>query len=215
MIIGIDIDNTITHTTEMIMHYARIFGQERGLNTIPDPSYYYLEDALGWDKETADEFLSLYLGRIYAEMQPKEQAIEVIRGLKREHEVILITSRNRQFPQVEEVTVNWLAQNGIVYDRLILNTTSNMHFFSKLAVCLENQVEVMIEDHYELVSEISPIIPVIMFEYPYNRHLSSDNIIRVKHWNEVRQWVNQYQLQRTAARVKIRQQRTASFLNSQ
>lgn len=212
MIIGIDIDNTITHTTEMIMHYARIFGQERGLNTIPDPSYYYLEDALGWDKETADEFLSLYLGRIYAEMQPKEQAIEVIRGLKREHEVILITSRNRQFPQVEEVTVNWLAQNGIVYDRLILNTTSNMHFFSKLAVCLENQVEVMIEDHYELVSEISPIIPVIMFEYPYNRHLSSDNIIRVKHWNEVRQWVNQYQLQRTAARVKIRQQRTASFL---
>lgn len=198
MIIGIDIDNTITHTTEMIMHYARIFGQERGLNTIPDPSYYYLEDALGWDKETADEFLSLYLGRIYAEMQPKEQAIEVIRGLKREHEVILITSRNRQFPQVEEVTVNWLAQNGIVYDRLILNTTSNMHFFSKLAVCLENQVEVMIEDHYELVSEISPIIPVIMFEYPYNRHLSSDNIIRVKHWNEVRQWVNQYQLQRTA-----------------
>lgn len=198
MIIGIDIDNTITHTTEMIMHYARIFGQERGLNTIPDPSYYYLEDALGWDKEIADEFLSLYLGRIYAEMQPKEQAIEVIRGLKREHEVILITSRNRQFPQVEEVTVNWLAQNGIVYDRLILNTTSNMHFFSKLAVCLENQIEVMIEDHYELVSEISPIIPVIMFEYPYNRHLSSDNIIRVKHWNEVRQWVNQYQLQRTA-----------------
>lgn len=197
MKIGIDIDNTITHTTEMIMHYARIFGQEHGLNTIPDPSYYYLEDALGWDKKTADEFLDHYLGRIYAEMRPKDQAIEVIRELKSEHELILITSRNRQFPQVEEVTVNWLAQNNIAYDRLILNTTSNMHFFSKLAICLENQVEVMIEDHYELVSEISPIIPVIMFEYPYNSHLLSDNIIRVKHWNEVKQWVNQYQLQRT------------------
>ena len=31
MVIGIDIDNTITHTTETIMHYARIFGEQRGL----------------------------------------------------------------------------------------------------------------------------------------------------------------------------------------
>jgi hypothetical protein len=34
MIIGIDIDNTITHTTEMIMHYAKIYGEEQGLNTV-------------------------------------------------------------------------------------------------------------------------------------------------------------------------------------
>jgi hypothetical protein len=42
MIIGIDIDNTITHTTEMIMHYAKIYGEEQGLNTVPDLRYYYL-----------------------------------------------------------------------------------------------------------------------------------------------------------------------------
>lgn len=193
MIIGIDIDNTITHTTEMIMHYARIFGEERGLNTVPDLRYYYLEDALGWDKKTAQEFLDHYLNRIYREMQPKDQAIEVIRELKREHELILITSRNRQFPRVEEVTVHWLERNRVLYDRLILNTTSNMHFFSKLAICLENEVEVMIEDHYDLVSEISPVLPVIMFDYPYNRHLSNDNIIRVRHWNEVKNWLQGYQ----------------------
>lgn len=190
MIIGIDIDNTITHTTEMIMHYARIFGAQKGLNTVPDPSYYYLEDALGWDQESADFFLNNYLERIYREMQPKEQAIEVIRQLKEKHELLLITSRNQQFPLVEQVTRDWLERYSIVYDRLILNTTSNMHFFSKLDVCLQNGVQVMIEDHHDLIMELSRFLPVIAFDYPYNRHLASDNIIRVTHWNEVANWVD-------------------------
>ncbi|HPT70395.1 MAG TPA: hypothetical protein PKW50_09625 [Syntrophomonas sp.] len=199
MIIGIDIDNTITHTTEMILHYAQMFGREQGLNTTPDLRYYYLEDVLGWDKRVADDFLDNYLGRIYTNMQPKDQAVEVIRELKKQHELILITSRNQKFPAVEEVTKNWLKQHGVQYDRLILNKTSNMHFFSKLDACLENGVEVMIEDHYELVSEISPHLPVIMFEYPYNRHLKNDNIIPVNHWREVADWLGQYQPQQISS----------------
>lgn len=189
MVIGIDIDNTITHTTEMIMDYARIFGEQRGVNTVPDPRFYYLEDALGWDPAVADEFLSLYLGHIYQNMRPKEKAVEVIRELKQDHRIILITSRNQQYPQVKEVTSNWLTHYGVEYDRLILNATDNMHYFSKLAVCQENQVQIMIEDHHDLVREISAHIPVIMFDYPYNSHLNSANIVRVQHWNDVRQWV--------------------------
>lgn len=199
MIIGIDIDNTITHTTEMILHYAQMFGREQGLNTTPDLRYYYLEDVLGWDKRVADDFLDNYLGRIYTNMRPKDQAVEVIGELKKQHELILITSRNRKFPAVEEVTKNWLKQHGVQYDRLILNQTSNMHFFSKLDVCQENGVEVMIEDHYELVSEISPHLPVIMFEYPYNQHLKNDNIIPVNHWREVAGWLEQYQPQQISS----------------
>ncbi len=195
MILGIDIDNTITHTTEMILHYAQIFGREQGLNTIPDLRYYYLEDILGWDKRIADDFLNHYLGLIYTNMQPKEQAVKVIQELKKQHELILITSRNQKFPAVEEVTRNWLHQHEVPFDRLILNQTSNMHFFSKLEVCRENGVNVMIEDHYELVSEISPHLPVIMFKYPYNRHLKNDNIIPVNHWQEVAGWLEQYQPQ--------------------
>jgi uncharacterized HAD superfamily protein len=194
VIIGVDIDNTITHTTEMIMHYAKIYGEEQGLNTVPDLRYYYLEDALGWKTEYADDFFDKYLGRIYNEMKPKDQTVEVLSELKKQHELILITSRNSRFPQVEEVTINWLKRNKIAYDRLILNATSNMHFFSKLAVCQELQVDIMIEDHYELVSEISSILPVIMFEYPYNRHLlQSANIIPVRHWYEVKQWIDSFQ----------------------
>lgn len=193
MVIGVDIDNTITHTTEMIMHYARIFGKQRGLNTVPDPRFYYLEDALGWDAAVADEFLHQYLGDIYREMRPKDKAVEVIRELKQDHHIILITSRNQQYPQVEKVTSDWLTHYGVEYDRLILNATSNLHYFSKLAVCLENRVELMIEDHHDLVNEISAHLPVIMFDYPYNSHLKSENIFRVQHWDHVHQLVRSRQ----------------------
>ncbi|HWQ75898.1 MAG TPA: hypothetical protein VN441_11330 [Syntrophomonas sp.] len=193
MIIGIDIDNTITHTTEMILHYATIFGQKQGLNTVPDLNHYYLEDILGWDKKVADDFLVQRLCDIYSNMRAKDQAAEVIRELKKQHQIILITSRNQKFPAVQEVTADWLSRNEIEYDRLILNKTSNMHYFSKLDACLSNGVEVMIEDHHQLVSELSAQIPVIMFEYPYNRHLQHENIIHVNHWREVADWLEQYQ----------------------
>lgn len=191
MKIGIDIDNTITHTTEMIMHYARIFGEERKLNTLPDLNYYYLEDVLGWDESTADLFLNTYLGTIYREMKPKEEAVETIKQLKQEHELILITSRNQNFQKVEQLTIDWLRHYGIPYDDLILNATPNMHHFSKLEVCMQHGVQLMIEDHHDLAWELSRAMPVILFDYPYNRHLSSDSIIRVKHWNEVLDRVKQ------------------------
>ncbi|MEN6326403.1 MAG: hypothetical protein ABFD18_09410, partial [Syntrophomonas sp.] len=121
MIIGIDIDNTITYTTEMIMHYAGIFGRERGLNTEPNLSEYYLEEALGWPSESVDEFFDIYLEKIYREVWPKEQVTETIQQLQKDHRIVLITSRNYRFPSIEEVTREWLKRHHIAYDELVLN----------------------------------------------------------------------------------------------
>ena len=196
MKIGIDIDNTITYTTEMIMNFAKDFGRQRGLNTVGDPRFYYLDEALGWDRKTADEFFDQFLPEIYHNIRPKEGAAEVMQELKKDHELILITSRNRRFYNVEQVTADWLSRNDIVYDKLILNTTDNMHFFNKLQVCVDHNVQVMIEDHHELIKEISPVLPVIVFDYPYNRHLANDNIIRVNSWGEIKPWIDDLSLGR-------------------
>ncbi|HHV16675.1 MAG TPA: hypothetical protein GXX58_08930 [Gelria sp.] len=192
MKIGVDIDNTITYTTEIIMQYAAIYGQENGLNIVPDLNHYYIEDVLGWDEEHAHKFLLSYLGDIYRNTKPKEQAVEVLRELKQEHELVLITSRNLLFPRVKETTMGWLTNHGIDYDHLVLNTTDNMHFFDKLDICLQYDLDIMIEDHYELAKQISTELPVILFDYPYNRHLASDNIIRVNNWNEIKAWINNF-----------------------
>lgn len=185
MIIGIDIDNTITYTTQLIMHYAEIFGRERGVNTVPKLTEYYLEEALGWPSESVEEFFDIYLESIYRKVMPKEQVTEIIQQLQKDHHIVLITSRNYRFPGIEEITREWLEKHNIAYDELVLNATPDMYHFSKVSVCMQYKVDIMIEDHHDLAQELSSFIPVILFDYPYNKDVKSDNIFRVSNWAEV------------------------------
>jgi uncharacterized HAD superfamily protein len=183
--IGIDIDNTITRTSEMIIKYAGMYGKENNLPTQLDLRQYFLEDSLNWSKENTENFLNTCLIDIYKRVAPKENAVEVIKELHKTNYITLVTSRNKQFQSLTETTLTWLDENKIEYDNLVMNNTDNMHHFSKLAVCLENNVDVMIEDHHDLAYELSERIPVLMFDYPYNAHMAADNIIRITNWKQV------------------------------
>lgn len=191
MRIGIDIDNTITRTTKTIMRYADIFARQNRLNAEPNYNEYYIEDALGWPKHMVEQFMEQHLLNIYCEVEPKCRATEVLRELSERHSLVLITSRNRFFPGIEEATRDWLVRYGIPYDLLVMNATDNMHHFSKVQACMDNMVEVMIEDHHDLALELSHIMPVILFSYPYNQHIKSSNIKRVNNWNEVKLAIDQ------------------------
>lgn len=185
MIIGIDIDNTITETREMILEYLRIFQQDNDLRDEIDPNHYDLKEAVQWDKDLLKRFLSTYLEEIYRYVAPKEHAVEVINHLHQQHTIILITSRNKRDEAIRRITLEWLDRQGVQYDKLVMNGTENMYHFSKLAACQENGIQVMIEDHHDLSRELSEHIPVIMFVYPYNSDLQVDNIYRVNNWLEV------------------------------
>ncbi|MDD3364742.1 MAG: HAD hydrolase-like protein [Syntrophomonas sp.] len=187
MNIGVDIDNTITNTREIILDYVRKFDQENGLKTKVDLSQYSLEKSLMWDAKVIKRFLSTYLADIYASVRPKPHAIEVIKDLHQCHSIILITSRNQRDLSITESTLEWLSRYQLRYDKLVMNNTENMHHFSKLASCLENDIDLMIEDHHDLSLELSEKIPVLMFDYPYNTHLDVTNITRVKDWLEVKE----------------------------
>lgn len=187
MNIGIDIDNTISTTRETIMEVAERLNKENNRINQFDWSYYNLQKSLGWDNATTQHFLTTYLADIYRQVQPKPNATEVIKELHEEHRIILITSRNQRNQEITDITLNWLNQHDIAYDKLVMNRTDNMHHFSKLADCLENGVEIMIEDHHDLAMEISTQLPVILFDYPYNAHLMNDRIIRVQDWLQVKQ----------------------------
>ncbi len=191
MNIGIDIDNTISTTRETILNYAEQFNRASNRPSQFDLSYYNLEKSLGWDSPTSQLFLQTYLPDIYRQVLPKPHAVEVIRELHREHRIILITSRNQRDQAVTEITQQWLSQHQIAYDKLVMNQTDNMHHFSKLADCLNNGVEVMVEDHHDLALELSTQLPVILFDYPYNTHLNNDQIFRVQDWLEVKATIHE------------------------
>jgi hypothetical protein len=186
MNIGIDIDNTITNTREIILDYVLKFDQENGLQTKVDLSQYSLEESLMWDAKLIKRFLKAYLADIYVSVRPKPYALEVIKDLHQHHSIILITSRNQRDKSITESTLEWLSRHQLSYDKLVMNNTENMHHFSKLAACMENNIDLMIEDHHDLALELSHKIKVLMFDYPYNAHLDVNNITRVKDWLEVK-----------------------------
>lgn len=186
MRIGIDIDNTITNTRETMQAYLERYARTNNLPYTFNPSRYTLEEALSWEPGDLDLFTRRHLADVYRRVAPKPHAVEVIRDLHRDHHIALITSRNRRNGNIREVTLEWLARNQLEYDQLIMNETENMHHFSKLGACLDNRIEVMIEDHDGLSLELSRFIPVILFDYPYNTDLQADNIIRINDWRQVK-----------------------------
>lgn len=189
MRIGIDIDNTITNTTETILAYAKEYGESNNINITVNSHKYFIEESLGWNKKHAENFLKHYLTDIYENVSPKPDSIEVIKHLHQNHSIILITSRNKKFPFIKETTNEWLSKHRVSYDKLVMNDTNDLHHFSKLDACLNNDIDIMIEDHHDLAVEISTEIPVLLFDYPYNIHVEEKNIFRVKKWLEVKEFI--------------------------
>lgn len=189
MRIGIDIDNTITDTRELMIECVRAYAVAKGLSTHFDLGKYTLEEALLWKAEELQSFRN-NLPDIYRQVAPKPHALEVIQALYQEHYIILITSRNQRNLLIKDITLEWLNRNQVAYHELVMNNTENMHHFNKLATCLDHRVELMIEDHDGQTLELSRFFPVILFDYPYNAYLEANNIIRVHNWLEVKPFVN-------------------------
>jgi|GEM_PF-329880 uncharacterized HAD superfamily protein len=186
MRIGIDIDNTITRTSEIILKYAQCFGRENHLNLVPNRQAYLLEDVLGWPGPEVERFFARSLLDIYTHVKPQPMAVEIMREWSSRHNLVLITSRQKYSPGIEQATREWLGRHRVVYHKLIMNTTSNFHYSSKVDACLDNGVEIMLEDHHDQALELSRWLPVLLFSYPYNQHLQVSNVKRVKDWLEVK-----------------------------
>lgn len=186
MIIGIDIDNTISDTHEMIAAYAQRYGAEENRPLYLDRSRYFLSEYLGWPEDVVEAFRQRCLLDIYREVEVKPGAIQVLRSWQGAgHRIILITGRNSEFPGMETVTRDWLERHGIPYERLIMNDTPHMHHFSKNVTAREAGIELMVEDHPDLCLELAAFIPVLMFDQPYNRHISAPAITRVFNWEQI------------------------------
>jgi len=182
MRIGIDIDNTITNTLPILKKYCQKYNEEvvkRDLK-INEQGFasYNLYD---WTEEENLDFCQKYLEEIVMQAKVKERAKEIIQKLKQEGNIIyIITARtNAHFKNPYETTEKFLREHDIVYDRLIVNCTN------KAQVCVENNIEVMIEDETHNIEKISTQIPVIAFQEIYNKRCEGKNIIKVNHWNEI------------------------------
>lgn len=185
MRIGIDIDGVITDIGRFIADYGIKFCYENNINYTIDESEYDEMKALGITKKQTEKFWNAYL-EYYATMYPaRDFAKEVIKILKQKNEIYLLTARNEEglppssYGKMQEMVKKWLEAKNIEYDKLIFTIGS------KLPYCLENNIDIMIDDSPQNIMDISTKVPVLCFNNPYNKMVEGDNITRVYSWYDI------------------------------
>lgn len=112
-------------------------------------------------------------------MQPRDNAVEVINELGKEHVIYLISAR---FNMHYELTMNWLNKYSIKSKDVIFTEGK-----SKIDVCKKIGIDIFIEDSILNTLEIIKLgIPVLLYRTDYNKTLNGDRIIQCESWLDIK-----------------------------
>ena len=188
MKIGIDIDNTITSTRLILRDYCIRYNNEVVKRNLPINEYGFATfNFFEWTHDEEMDFCSKHLEKAVLSAPIKENAKEVIKKLKEDNYIYIITSRKKpHFSEPYELTKKFLDKNGIVYDELIVGCEDKYNF------CLDNNIEIMIDDEPQNINPISKVMPVIVFNGVQNNMCEGNNILKVDNWNEVYEIIKAY-----------------------
>ena len=183
MRIGIDLDDTITKTDEILFKYAKIYNKEEKILFNINREEWNLTKAFGWNEENIKGFFSKYLKSIYEKAEIKENAKEKINALKNDgNKIIIITARDtKSLKEVHEVCKDWLINNKINVDKIVVDGEN------KAQKCLENKIDIFIDDNICNCENVynNLKIPVLLMNSRYNKDYQNPKIKRVYNWNEI------------------------------
>lgn len=173
MKIGIDIDNTICSTDEVIDIKIKEYIKEHGMSQ---------EEFFG-DSSNMDKFYKEKILEVIAEDPIKPYFLEVLKKLKDNNEIIIVTARNEKFVKISQsmrqATKDWLARNNIYYDKYF----DDAYIEGKVKVCKDEAIDIIIDDdinNYIAFKENG--IKTLLFD---DRGKYLDVVDRVGSWKEV------------------------------
>ncbi len=173
MKIGIDIDNTICSTDEVIDIKIKEYIKEHGMSQ---------EEFFG-DSSNMDKFYKEKILEVIAEDPVKDDFLRVLNKLKVNNEIIIVTARNEKFVKISQsmrqATMDWLAKNNIYYDKYF----DDAYIEGKVKVCKDENIDIIIDDdinNYLAFKENG--IKTLLFD---DRGKYLDVVDRVGSWKEV------------------------------
>lgn len=144
---------------------------------------YYMNALFGWTEETKFEFFDMYYKNVLEDCEPLPNASKVITKLKEEgNEIIFISSRITTIKgcNAEQITIDSFNKNKIPFDKVIIGA------YNKLEYCLNNNIEVFVDDSLEVLQELSKhSIRCYLMTSPINSKLDTGDITRVQTWDEI------------------------------
>ena len=192
MNIGIDIDDTITKTSEEVDIYAKeytekVLNRKFELKQVEILNPMWAQYLYGWTDEEDKKFWDIYYEKIMENVKPKEDAIRIINELSEEHNIIIITARwDRESKIIAYITKEWLNRYNVKYHKLFIG------HLDKRNISKENHIELFIDDSIKTCREISEIgIKTFMMNSRINQNFKDDKLERVFSWKEIKEKIKE------------------------
>ncbi len=183
MRIGVDIDNVLSNFNEILLNkYIEHDKSINGKGIVNQDVY--IRDMFNWDKEYEKNFYKENIEYFASLFEPIEECYKYVKLLKEEGNTIYIISGrdNGEYSNPYKMTIDWLKKYDIVYDKLFLVDAYNSH--SKTEICLECNIDVMIDDSKRMCKDIKDNgIRALLMDTPYNR--DTNEFERVNSWKEI------------------------------
>ena len=182
MRIGIDIDNVIADLDKTFLEeFEKEDKNKRNKGIINKKAKHITEGMFDWSSEEIEDFICNNMDRMAEKFDLIEDAKEYINKLCEENEIFLITHRsNHFFKNHELVTINWLNEKGIKYDKLVFTKSRD-----KSPECIENSIDIMFDDEADKCKYIlNAGIECFLMKTRYNENYSL-NIPIVNGWKEI------------------------------
>ena len=189
MKIGIDIDDTIADTYEVMFNYAQeytvnVLKREPVISDVENPTHFYIETLHNWNEEESEKFWMMYFKKIIQNAKPKTFSVEYLEKIHNEkNEIILITARHQDESfdfSVEEETKKWVEKNNILCDKIIIDAQE------KQKIAELEKIDLFIDDSFKNCKAVSDSgIKTYIMDSKVNKNLNRVDIERVYSWPHV------------------------------
>ena len=182
MRIGLDIDGVVIDSEKSFRVYEEIYAiDEIGKEIIDyeEPKY---QHRYNWTKEEQNTFNHKYLLKAAQESHLMSGFLPVYERLKEQgHEFIAITARGGFIPEMKDDVLRVLKENNIELDGY------HFHILDKLKVCQEENIDVMIDDDYHIIKQVSDAnIKTLYFRDANLKKLEENEYIHeVNNWGDI------------------------------
>ena len=186
MKIGIDLDGVVFNTETQWAVDSELYDYlELKRNSIVARGEPRTQEKYKWSKKEIANYFDKYINLKKFDLVPG--AKQVLNMLKKDgHELIVITARG-VFPNGDKIALRKIRKEKLPFDRI------HFHQHDKLDACLEENIDVMIDDNYHICERIAKEgISTLYFRSLDRKHIKNKkNFTEVFNWGEVYRYINE------------------------
>ena len=191
MKIGVDVDGVLTDIERYLWDYGSKYYYRLNKEINIDHNKYNSLDMFDWGEQADDMFWCENYDTYCQNAEARVFAAEIIKQLIKEgHEIYIITARGGRCEnkktkrKSDKILKKWLKKHKIKYNKIFTPGED------KLCTCLENDIDIMIEDCPDNLKQLSKHMPMICMHASYNAKCRGKNITRCHSWYEIYDKIN-------------------------